>query len=238
MASIQAKTIPAPGQLPNVNSDAQRVFQALQAGGVAIVPSEFGYGLASSSSEAVGKAFATKKRQAGHAQALIGPYELHRELHILDEWKFEMTHVLTQDLGIPLGIVAPYRNNHPMVQNFTPDTIANITKNDTICIFVGGGPLTQEIARLHFTAGQAMVGSSANITGSGQKHCVEDIEHEIKEAADLIVDYGLQRCHDFGRPSTLVDFANMKVLRMGSYYETFRERMQRFWGISLPEGVV
>lgn len=80
-----------------------------------------------------------------------------------------------------------------------------------------------------------MVGSSANLSGGGQKFRVEDIEDEVKEAADLIVDYDLQRYHVYGRASLIMDFGQMKALRMGSCYELFRERMWKFWGVDLPE---
>lgn len=79
-----------------------------------------------------------------------------------------------------------------------------------------------------------MVGSSANASGSGQKFRVEDIEDEVKEAADLIVDYGLQRYHVYGRPSLIMDYGKMEIVRKGSCYELFRERMWKFWGVDLP----
>ncbi|OBT90760.1 hypothetical protein VE02_00680 [Pseudogymnoascus sp. 03VT05] len=107
-------------------------------------------------------------------------------------------------------------------------------------MFISSSSLLKEICRLNYDSGQLMVGSSANMSGGGQKFRVEDIEDEVKEAADLIVDYGLQRYHVYGRASLIMDFGQMKVLRMGSCYELFcyelfRERMRRFWGVDLPE---
>ncbi|PYH35859.1 L-threonylcarbamoyladenylate synthase [Aspergillus neoniger CBS 115656] len=232
------KKIPFPGHFPNTISDAQRVFNVLQIGGIAIVPTEVGYGLLASSVEAIERSFAAKQRRPGHAHGLIGSYELHHELHILDAERFNMTRVLTQDLDMGLGIVAPYRPEHPILAKFTPKTLANVVKDDTIAMFVGGGSLLREICRLNYEAGQVMVGSSANLSGRGQKFRVEDIEEEILEVADLIVDYGLQRYHVYGRASIVMDFREMRVLRMGSCYELFRERMRRFWGVELPEDPV
>ncbi|KAL5361679.1 DHBP synthase RibB-like alpha/beta domain-containing protein [Aspergillus floccosus] len=229
------KIIPGPGEVPNTQADALRVFDVLRSGGIAIVPTEVGYGLMASSVEAIEKAFAAKRRRPGHAQGLIGSYELHRELHLLDEDKFAMTKVLIGDLDMGLGIVAPYDSNHPLIRKLSPETLTSITKNGTLAMFVGGSSLTREICRLNYEAGQIMVGSSANVTGTGQKFRVEDIEDEIKEVADLIVDYGLQRYHIYGRASIVMDFGQMKILRMGSAYELLRERMRKFWGLELPE---
>lgn len=234
---VQSKIIPTPGSHPDAKADALRVFEVLRSGGVALVPTEVGYGLMASSTEAIQKAFAAKKRRPGHAQGIMGTYQLHRQLHILPDEKLEMIRTLHQDLDMSFGIVAPFRSDHPILQQLTPATLANTTKNGTLGIYIGGGSLLAELGRLNDEAGQLMLGSSANLTGTGQKFRVEDIDQEIKDAADIIVDYGLQRYHIYGgRPSTIIDFENMKALRIGSSYELLRERLKKYWNIEeLPE---
>lgn len=233
---IQSKIIPRPGSYPDAKADARRVFEVLQTGGVALVPTEVGYGLMASSTEAIQKAFAAKKRRPGHAQGVIGSWKLHQELHVLSDEKLEMIRVLHQDLDMSFGVVAPYRSDHPILQQLTPATMANTTKNNTLGIYIGGSSLMMELNRLNDEAGQLMLGSSANLTGTGQKFRVEDVDDGIKEASDIIVDYGLQRYHIYGgRPSTIIDFENMKVLRVGSSYELLRERLKKYWGVDLPE---
>ena len=133
------------------------------------------------------------------------------------------------------GVVAPFRKDHPRLQQLSSETLANATKGDTLGMFIGGGSFLDELGRLNDQDGQIMVGSSANISGHGQKFRVEDVEDEIKDVATLIVDYGLQRYYMYGRAGVNVDFDKMKVLRMGSAYELFRERMWKFWGVDLPE---
>ena len=232
---VQSKTIPSPGNHPDVKSDARRVFEILRAGGVALVPTEVGYGLMASSTEAIQKAFAAKKRRPGHAQGVIGSCKLHRELHVLSDEKLEMIRVLHEDLDMSFGVVAPFRSEHPILQQFTPATLANTTKDGTLGIYISRSSLLMELGRLNDEAGQLMLGSSANITGTGQKFRVEDVDPSIKEASDIIVDYGLQRYHVYeGRASTIIDFENMKVLRVGSSYELLRERIKKFWGVELP----
>ncbi|KAJ5668360.1 uncharacterized protein N7477_006930 [Penicillium maclennaniae] len=233
---IESKVIPRPGNHPDAKADALGVFKILQSGGVALVPTEVGYGLMASSTEAIQKAFAAKKRRPGHAQGVIGSLKLHQELHILPDETMEMIRVLHQDLDMSFGVVAPYRSDHPILQQLTPATLANTTKNNTLGIYIGGSSLMMELSRLNDEAGQLMLGSSANLTGTGQKFRVEEVDDGIKEASDIIVDYGLQRYHIYGgRPSTIIDFENMKVLRVGSSYELLRERLKKYWGVDLPE---
>ncbi|KAJ5126461.1 hypothetical protein N7448_007240 [Penicillium atrosanguineum] len=142
-----------------------------------------------------------------------------------------MIRVLHQDLDMSFGVVAPFRSDHPILQNLAPTTIANTTKNNTLAIYISGSSLLTELSRLNDEAGQLMLGSSANLTGTGQNFRVEDVDYEIKAAFGIIVDYGLQRYHIYGgRPSTIIDFENIKVLRMGSTYELLKECMMKYWG--------
>lgn len=117
--NFQSKTIPATGNLPNIRADALRIFQVLESGGVVILPTEVGYGLMATSAEAIERAFAVKRRRPGHAQGLYGTYELHRTLHLLDEKRYEMTRVLVEELDMSLMVVAPYDNNHYLLQAYS-----------------------------------------------------------------------------------------------------------------------
>lgn len=233
--TIAQKTIPAPGTPPNVKADAQRIFDVLKGGGLALIPTEVGYGLISSSKEALERSFAAKKRSLSHTQGIIGTIDLHKKLHILPEETHEIIRVLHQDLDLSFGVVAPFRKDAPELQHLSAATLANVTKADgTAGMYIGGSSLLLELGRISDESGELLLGSSANISGSGQKYRLEDMDPEILEAADIIVDYGLQRYHVYkGRASTMIDFANMKTLRVGSSYELIRERMHKFWGIEL-----
>ncbi|CAK7221748.1 hypothetical protein SBRCBS47491_004633 [Sporothrix bragantina] len=230
------KTIPAPGQPPNVKADAQRTLEVLQAGGLALMPTEVGYGLIAASAEALDRSFAAKKRKPSHTQGVVGTLAVHQELHMLPAKTIDMIRVLHEDLDLSFGIVAPFDKSSKTLQQQSPATLANVTKEDgTMAVYVGGSALLRELGRLSDAAGVLLLGSSANVSGSGQKFSIETMDPEILEAADVIVDYGLQRYHVYGgRASTILDFANMKVVRMGSSYELIRDRMLKFWGVELP----
>jgi tRNA A37 threonylcarbamoyladenosine synthetase subunit TsaC/SUA5/YrdC len=234
--TIAKKTIPAPGAHPNVKADAHRIFDVLKGGGLALVPAEAGYALIASSTEAFQRSFAAKKRAPSHTQGIVGTIGLSRNLHVLPDETHDMIRVLHKDMNLSLGVIAPFRKDHAVLQHLSPMTLANVTKPDgTVAMYIGGSALLLELGRISDGAGELILGSSANITGSGQKFRLEDMEHEILEAADIIVDYGLQRYHVYGgRASSIIDFANMKTVRVGSSYELIRERIHKFWGIELP----
>ena len=242
MASTkQGRVIPPAGSVPNVKRDALEAFHVLKSGGVVIVPTDVGYGMVSSSAEGIERAFAAKKRKPGHTLGIIGSYKQHTELHVLGNTPeesarlFEMTRVVTLEMGGLVAFTAKYRRDHPRLQQLSSETLQRTTKGDTMGIAIPDGRFLTELGRLNDEDGQLMVGSSANLTGQGQKFRVEDIEPEVLQAADLIVDYGLQKWHLYGRAGTILDLTQMKVTRIGAGYEVFRERMRRWFQIDLPE---
>lgn len=229
------RIVPKPGEVPNVENDALQVFQVLKAGGVAIIPTEVGYGIVSSSAEGIERAFAAKRRKPGHTLGVLGTYTTHRQLHILPEERFTISRVITQELNSVLAVVAPYHKDHPRLQRLSAQTLQRVTRGDTLGVAILEGPFGRELGRLNDEDGQLMIGSSANLTGSGQKFRVEDIEEEVKECANLIVDYGLQRYHLYGVPGTNIDLENMVVLRPGAGYEVLQYRMKKWFGVELPD---
>lgn len=133
------------------------------------------------------------------------------------------------DLELPLGIVAPYRLDHPIIQKLPPNLLAQSVVGDTLAMLVNGGTLLEELSRL------ALMGSSANITGKGTKTVVEDIEPQILEVADIVIDYGRQMFHHPRASSTMIDFRTMNVVRYGACYNEVQDALWRFYGIKVPD---
>ncbi|GAW23118.1 hypothetical protein ANO14919_126680 [Xylariales sp. No.14919] len=227
------RVIPAPGVLPDYKRDAREAFECLQAGGVIIVPTDFGYGIMSASNEGIERAFNAKERVYGHTLGVIGSFRAFENLCTLPPEKMEMIRVLTVDMDQSLNTVAPLKKDHPMLAHLTPENRFRVTKGETLGMNIGESPFLRELGHLNDEADQLMVGSSANITGTGQKLRVEDIEPKVFAAADLVVDYGLQRYHRYQRSGTILDVENMRILRIGAGYEIFRERVKKWWGYDL-----
>jgi tRNA A37 threonylcarbamoyladenosine synthetase subunit TsaC/SUA5/YrdC len=236
---MSPRTIPEPGKVPNVSQDALQAYQTLKSGGVIIAPTDVGYALITSTQAGINRIFAAKGRRRDHNIGIIGTYQQHREIHLLPESKFEMTRVLTEDMGMIVGIIAKFdsKNLHPRLAALDKDTLAQVTKGDTVSIAVPEGPFLRELGRLCDAdpEGMLMFGTSANLTGQGQRFRVEDVEPAVVACVDLVVDYGLQKWHVYGRGGVNFDAENMQVLRMGAGYEIFRERILRWFPQLLAE---
>jgi tRNA A37 threonylcarbamoyladenosine synthetase subunit TsaC/SUA5/YrdC len=176
---------------PNIDpiADAKRVFEVLCNGGIAIIPVDVGYAICAGDSIALERAFITKQRKPHKRHAMIGSYMLHRDIHTLPPREAGMCKLIVHDLNLPLGLVAPFKEEHPMIKRLGAETLARSSVEGTLAMLVNGGLLMDELARLSFESGRPIMGSSANLTGKGTKAYVEDIEPEILSAADIIINY-------------------------------------------------
>lgn len=127
-----------PKQVIDIKADALRVFHILKTGGIAIIPASVGYGIVAIDPEALQRVFTTKQRQPHKKHAMIGSYALHRELHILPSREAEMVRLLTVDLDLPLGVIAPFREEHPIIQKLGKETLQQSSVDGTLSMLVNG----------------------------------------------------------------------------------------------------
>ncbi|OQE44968.1 hypothetical protein PENCOP_c002G04180 [Penicillium coprophilum] len=175
--------------------DARAVLEVLKRGGIAIIPMNVGYGITAIDPDALDRIFRTKRREPHKGHVMVGSYLLHREIHLLAPQEAGIVKLLTVDLNLPLGVVAPYRLDHPIIQKLPTDILAKSVVEDTLALLVNGGALLYELSRLATIEKLPLMGSSANITGTGVKIVVEDIEPEILKVADIVIYYGIPKFH-------------------------------------------
>lgn len=220
---------------PDVKADARRAFDVLKAGGSAILPMDVGYSLIGGSTETLIRIFDTKRRAPHKLNAMIGDNALSEELHLLSPAQRDIVDALTKDRGLPLGIIAPARMDHPLIAALDEEGRRRSTRDGTVCMLLNAGSFHAEISRLSREEVHPLFGSSANRTMQGTKFRVEDIEPEIRAVADIVIDYGLRKYHHYGKSSTLLDLSEMKVVRVGSCYELIVDALERDFGLSLPK---
>lgn len=218
----------------NVEGDIRRVWEVLQGGGIAICANNVGYGIWGGSPAALEKIFRTKQRGGHKRNALICDEIGQREIHDLDQRRQDMIDCVTVDHDLPMGVVAPYRPEHPLLKAVEPELFKASTANGTIGMLLNGGRIHTEIGRLAREALHPVFGSSANLTGTGTKFRLEDVQSEVRAIADIQINYGLRRYHTYGRSSTIINFTDMSVIRMGSCYELICDVLKRHFNVDLP----
>jgi tRNA A37 threonylcarbamoyladenosine synthetase subunit TsaC/SUA5/YrdC len=219
---------------PDIKSDARRVESAICGGGVAIVQGDVGYGMLAATPDATRRTVSMKHRAAHKRHGMIGNAKFRRDAMKLDERQHDMVDAITVDFDLPLGVIGPVRKDHPIIAGIEPDTLCASMVGDTMAMLHNNGALATELARLSLESNIAFLGSSANISGTGVKFRVEDIQPEIVEGADLVVDYGLAKYHLYRVSSTMINFDSMQVIRIGCCYELISDILQRYFDFECP----
>ena len=221
-------------RLYDYEGDAKRVYEKLIAGGIGIIPTDVGYVILGTTSEAIWNIFKVKKRKPEKLNAMCGCAEMHRDLHILGDQGRAVVSAITEAYDLPMGTVAPGRADHPALASLDKDVYEQTTDNGTIAMLLNAGPILDSLARIAFAENRLVIGSSANVSLQGVKFRAEDIEPEILEAADIVIDYGLVRWNKYGKSSTMINIDQMKVVRYGSCFDLIDDLLQRHFDIALP----
>ncbi len=218
----------------DIKGDAARAFDVLRAGGIAILPMNVGYSAIGGSAAALKKIFDTKQRAPSKLNAMLGDMALHRELHRLSDRGWEVARVICEDYDLPLGAIGPADMQHRILKNMDDEALAGSSKSGTVLMLLNAGPFHGELCRLSREAAHPLFGSSANVSLSGTKFRVQDIEPELIDIADIVIDHGLRPYHLYRASSTLLDLESLEVVRYGACFELIADIVKRHFDIALP----
>ncbi|MGI9356529.1 MAG: Sua5/YciO/YrdC/YwlC family protein [Rhizobiaceae bacterium] len=217
-----------------VEEDAARVFQTVKDGGIAIFPVSVGYAIVGHAEEAIQRAYRVKERSFEKPCGNFGDWQLFNEMLIASDEARELVRVIVEDHDLPFSVVAPFREEHPVFQSMPPFTVKNATKAGTMDLLINAGPLHNEIARLARENEFNVSGSSANVSLTGSKFRLEDVQDQVRQAADIEIDYGLVPYHNpDGLGSTIVDLSNFRTIRVGCKYDEIAQIALEECGIDL-----
>ncbi|MCC7426112.1 MAG: Sua5/YciO/YrdC/YwlC family protein [Alphaproteobacteria bacterium] len=220
-------------------TEAERAFDILCRGGVAIIYTDVAYSIVSRTEEALRRVYAAKGRPMARASTLVGNLDAHDALHILPESARRMVRAVTVTHDLPMAVIAEYRAEHPFMRAFSPFLLGMATKDGTLNMLLNSGALRERLAGLSWRAGIPLVASSANASGQGTKYRVEDIEPAVRAVADIICDHGTSRYMPVPMPpvptsSTQIDFRTMRVVRYGACFHAIATVLAEEFGVRLP----
>ena len=218
----------------DIQGDAEKVFDTIENGGIAILQLDVAYLICGNKGDAIARIFEAKGRTFEKPNGMLANMEIFEQLLITEDRAKDVVRAVTQDFDLPLSVVAPFRADAPLLAGLDPFAIERSTKAGTQDILINAGPLANRLAEMSLERGTPVLGSSANRSETGSKFRAEDIDREVRDAADLIVDYGLCRYHNaLGTSSTIIDLQNFQVLRWGVCFEQIRDILGRYFKIDL-----
>ena len=218
----------------DIPGDARRTIDIIKKGGIALVPNDTGYAMCGGSMDPLKKIYDTKRRGSHKRNAMAGDLETQRDLMTLGRREQSMVEALVVDHDLPLGVIGTFRADHPLLRKLDAEAVKASTAVGTVGMLLNAGPFHKELTRLSREEVVPLFGSSANLTGTGTRFRVEDVQPELREIADITIDYGLRRYHVYRRAGTLINFSTMEVVRIGACYELIAGVLKRWFDVELP----
>ncbi|TWF59322.1 Sua5/YciO/YrdC/YwlC family protein [Neorhizobium alkalisoli] len=220
----------------NPAEDAAKVMGVLEEGGIAIVPLDVAYAVFGGNGVAIKRIFEAKERSLTKPNGMMADFEIFSEVHIVDQRERDLVRAVTDDFGLPLSVVAPFRMDHPIFAECDEFTMERSTKLGTLDLLLNAGPLHREITKLSRQKMRPVLGSSANKSLTGSKYRLQDVDKEVRAAASIEVDYGLSRyANARGISSTIIDLKTFEVHRYGVCFEQISDILKRYFKIELPQ---
>ena len=210
-----------------VQEDATAVFDIIVGGGIAIVPLDVAYAIIGYKGDAIKKIFAVKKRSLDKPSGMFACMNHSLALHRLGKREREIQHALIDEYDLPFSVVAPFDPSHSALSDVDPYVVETSSKAGTLDMLLNAGKFHDALSQLCFNRGKPAFGSSANISLTGSKFQVADIEPELMEVADIVIDHGKSKyANAEGVSSTIIDFYDFTVIRYGCCYD----RLEKIFG--------
>lgn len=226
-----------PVAAPQLSVDVERLLATLYDGGIGIVPLDVAYAILAATPEGIRSIFDAKKRSYDKPSGMFANIEMSAALHVMDADRHAIVATLVREVGLPFSVVAPFREDHPLLAGVDPFVLQSSSKAGTLDMLLNAGQFHDEIARQALAAGRPVFGSSANRSLSGSKYRLEDVEAPVRAAADISFDYGRSRyANAEGRSSTIIDFRDFTVIRVGVRFDRLRTAFLERFDIALRTG--
>ncbi len=215
-------------------ADVRAVIDTIADGGVAIVPLDVAYAIVAATPEGIRRIYAAKKRSWDKPGGMFANWQTSRDIHDMDDDRHSIVRHLVEKENLPFSIVAPFRRDHPFLGAADPWVVEASTKGGTLDMLFNAGQFHDELARQSRERQLPVFGSSANMSLTGSKYRLVDIEREVRDAADLDFDYGTSRyVNDRGLSSTIIDFSDFSVIRVGHEFDRLRQVFAEKFDIAL-----
>lgn len=210
--------------------DATALYHTMRRGGLALARTNTGYGLLGMTTGAVRRIYELKGRPPQKPCVTVGT------LAILDDVATGIDRATRGWIERavarwPLAIVATMNHGSELVASLDPFVASQCTKGGTIATFFGVGERIAAAATLARHDGRLVVGSSANLAGTGNHYSIDDVPDSIRREVDLAIDDGVAPfVSDRRLASTILDLTTGRFQREGAYFAELRASWSAFRG--------
>jgi tRNA A37 threonylcarbamoyladenosine synthetase subunit TsaC/SUA5/YrdC len=216
----------------DVTTDARCLVDTLQSGGIALFQVDVGYAIVGNHEAAIERIFAAKQRSYDKPCGMFSNWQMVQDLAILGTREYDMVDTVIHRYDLPLSIVTPYRVDSAFFRGLTPTARLRSSRTGTIDMLLNAGQLHDAVAQESYGRRTPVLGSSANRSLTGSKYSLGDVEQEVRDAADLVLDYGPTKyTHPEGMGSSIIELPSGRALRRGIRFEEICDILARHFDV-------
>ncbi len=200
-----------------------------------MLPLSVSYAIFAHTSRGVERTFELKQRVQTKPNGVIGNWDIFSEVMEVEPRDRDLVSCITQDHNLPLSVIAPFRREHDWLRTVEFGALRRSTKGNTMDLLINAGSLHNELARMSWESATPLMGSSANVSLTGSKFTLEDVQESLRNGCDIVLDYGKSPyANDHAIGSTIIELPGWRVLRFGGCYEQQAEIVSRQFKVDLP----
>jgi tRNA A37 threonylcarbamoyladenosine synthetase subunit TsaC/SUA5/YrdC len=193
------------------------------------------YAIFAHTARGVERIYELKQRAQTKPNGVIGNWDIFSEVMDVTPRDRELVRCITLEHDLPLSVIAPFRTDHDWLRTVEYGGLRRSTKGNTMDLLMNAGPLHNALARMSWESAAPLMGSSANVSLTGSKFTLGDVQDSLKNGCDLVLDYGRSRyANDHAIGSTIIELPSWRVLRWGGCFEQQAAIVLKVFGISLP----
>lgn len=221
--------------LQTIRVDALKAFRIMKAGGVAVLPLSVSYAIFAHTARGVERIYELKQRSQTKPNGVIGNWDIFGEVLDTAPRDRDLVRCITQDHDLPLSVIAPFRADHDWLRTVEFGGLRRSTRDGTMDLLLNAGALHNELARMSWESASPLMGSSANVSLTGSKFRLAEVQDTLKNGCDIVLDYGTsQYANDFAIGSTIIELPSWRVLRWGGCFEQQAEMVHKYFGVAWP----
>jgi tRNA A37 threonylcarbamoyladenosine synthetase subunit TsaC/SUA5/YrdC len=212
----------------DIDRQAWKVYATLVKGGIAVVPTNAGYGLLAMGPEGVRRIYELKGRPTSKPCVTVTTWPVFDD--ITAPIAPEVRDWIAETVGwTPLAVVTSLDPRSRMLRCLDPFVFAQCTQAGTIATFHEAGDLVVRVADIAHAHGRLVLGSSGNRSGAGNAYTLEEVP--ARDHADVVVDCGRIEMPGGSRlAGTILDLATGRLLRQGIHFERIRASWEERFG--------
>jgi tRNA A37 threonylcarbamoyladenosine synthetase subunit TsaC/SUA5/YrdC len=199
-------------------------WKVLESGGVIISQLDVSYGFMGITPEAIGKINELKRRGKDKVTSVFGTTSLILRLLKCSKRQMYLAEML-EDIQYPFAFMGKINNDDNLIRALPQQMFQYLALDNSLTVFSNLGRVSRHLPLIAEAHGKLILGSSANITGTGNIYESERLPRHFIESCDLIIGNGKSKYADLKLKTVIINLFNNTIVRTGPFHQEIQSML-------------